>query len=887
MSRPRPPRLLDLLLRACLPSDWRDDIARDVEELFARRAPLGRARAVLWYAAQILSFGWRFAGYRSRSRIGAEGLHPRRARTRMGEIWRETRLAARSLLRAPGFTVPAVAVLGLGLGASGTLFTVVDGVLLEPLPLPDSHELVALCEEHVQMEGICIGSIATTRDLVRESRSLSAGGVARGWRFSLEDWIGREGLSSGIADPGFFQAVGLNPLLGRLFTDDEIGPDGDDVVLLSHDLWVRRYGSDPSVVGRTVRLDGDPAVIIGVLPEDFVVPTLEWIEAWRPLHVDPSPAEAREWRGFLALVRLDPEVGVTAARTELETLYRGLGLQFDAIDDGWRLGMRPLLDQVVGEARPAIVSLFGAVLLLLLIGCFNVANLVLARAARRRKELSIRSALGAGRGGILSVLALESVLLAVAAAALATALTFGGVRLFRALAPAGLPRLDGVGVNGSVLVFIGVVALVTVLVFGLWPALGTRHRHPGGGMTRLRSTGESRRGVAVRRGLVVAELALSTVLLFGGGLLVRTLNGYASWDPGFDRDGLYVVSALASLGEHPDREELMRFWAGVEEELRALPGIVGVSTASSVPLRGGREATTYRPEGGEDMEEASLPSARWFDVGPGHFAILGVPVLDGRELSELDDPSTPSVVVVNETFARRTWPGGRAVGRWLEVPLDAGGVRRMEVVGVVGDVRPLTPGQPSEPEMYWSNRQLGRWGTLFLVRASAGTADLGARVRETIEGIDPTVSLGTMRSMDQLLEEPLAGPRFNAVLAGVFSVLAAILAVIGLYAVLSYGVAKEGRTIGLRMAMGASPPRVLRAVLLEAGTLAVVGIVIGAAGALASAQLLGSLVHGVSPTDPLTLTGTVVLLISVSLAAAALPARRATRIDPSSLLREE
>jgi putative ABC transport system permease protein len=862
-------------------------MARDLEELFGRKAARGQVRAVLWYVGQVLSFGWRFAWYRIRSRTATDGLHPGRARIGLGEALREARLAARSLLRAPAFTLPAVAVLGLGLGASATLFTVVDGVLLEPLPLPDSHELVALCEEHVRLEGICIGSIATTRDLVRESRSLTAGGVGRGWRFSLEDWIGREGLRSGIADPGLFNAVGLSPLLGRLFADDEIGPDGDDVVLLSHDLWVRRYGSDPSVVGRTVRLDGDPVVIVGVLPADFVVPTLEWIEAWRPLHVDPSSTEAREWRGFLALARLTPEVELPAARAELGTLYRGLAVRFDAIDDGWRLGMRPLLDQVVGEARPAIMSLFSAVLLLLLIGCFNVANLVLARAARRRKELSIRSALGAGRGGILAVLALESVLLAVAAATLATALTFGGVRLFRTLAPTGLPRLDGVGVNGSVLVFIGVVALATVLVFGLWPALGSRHRHSGEAMTRLRSVGESRRGVAVRRGLVVAELALSTVLLFGGALLVRTLNGYASWDPGFDRDGLYVVSALASLGEHPDREELMRFWAEVEEELRALPGIVAVSTASSVPLRGGREGTSYRPEGGEDLDEAALPSARWYDVGPGHFATLGVPVLDGREVSELDGPSSPSVVVVNETFARRTWPGGRAVGRWLEIPLDAGGVRRMEVVGVVGDVRPVTPGQPSEPEIYWSNRQLGRWGTLFLVRAAAGTADVGARVRETIEGIDPTISLGTMLSMDQLLEEPLAGPRFNAVLAGVFAALAALLAVIGLYAVLSYSIAKEGRTIGLRMAMGASPPRVLRTVLGEATSLTLVGVVIGAVGALASTRLLRSLVHGVSATDPVTLGGTILLILLVSLAAAAIPARRATRVDPSRLLREE
>ncbi|HZD05586.1 MAG TPA: ABC transporter permease, partial [Longimicrobiales bacterium] len=501
--------------------------------------------------------------------------------------------ALRRLVRTPGFTVPVLLLLALGLGASATMFAVVDGVLLEPLPLPDSKELVVLCEQHPSVEGYCVGSVPTTRDLGRAAASLETAGAARGWSYSYEDGGEVEGVSGGIAAPEFFDALEVQPALGRLFAPDEIGPDRDDVLVLSHAFWTRRYGADPGVLNRTVRLDGEPVEIVGVLPEGLEVPTLEWVEVWRPLHVDPAVELNRGWRGFTALGRLAPGATVESAQAELSSLYRSLGTQHEAIGDDWRLRVRTLQDEIVGSARRPLWAFLGGVLLLLLIASANVASLVVARLVARWRDAAIRAALGAGARTLVGEVVVEGGLLALLATLLGLVLAVGGLRVLLAYAPPGVPRLDNVGLDASVFVFAALLAGFTVLVFAL--AAAVRARAPiGAALGSARPAGLDVRGMGPHRWLVAGEVALSVVLVFTSLLLARSLMGFLGWDPGIDLDRVVVVPAIASSGVHATGADVMRFWRQAEEELDGLPGVAAAGTGSSVPLRGGIERAQIR-----------------------------------------------------------------------------------------------------------------------------------------------------------------------------------------------------------------------------------------------------------------------------------------------------
>jgi predicted permease len=865
-----------------LPEAWREPILEDLEELRGHRARRdGERAAKRWHRRQLLLLLFRFPVEGMRRWVRREPLaRPRRS----PEPLRELRLALRGLARHPSFTLPAVGILGLSLGAAATLYTVVDGVLREPLPLPESERLALLCEEHATLDGLCIGSVGTTRELVDASPVLVAGGVARSWGASLEDWVGRTGLASGIADPGFFEALGLPPLHGRLFLADEMGPDRDDVLLLTHPLWMRRYGGDPSVVGRSVQLDGEPVTIVGVLHPDFVVPTQPGIEAWRPVHVDLADPQAHSWRGFQAVVRLAPGVSPEAARVRLAEGYARLAETTDAIDAEWRLGLHGWLDEMVASARPTLHALFGGVLLLLLIGCVNVANLVFARTAMRARELDVRAALGAGRGGLIRLVSMEGALVGLGAALLALGTAALGVDVLLRLAPPGLPRVDNVSLDASTVLFVGGTAVATVFLFGAVPALmATRRTGPATG----RAFTDGRRAARARRGLVVAELALSTALLFGGIVLARTLSAWSRWDPGFDREGLVVTSLLASTGAQPTRADVAALWERVEATLEEIPGVEAVATASAVPLRGGRETTEWVAE---RVSESSGPArvARWYDVGPGYFRLLGLTVEEGREFSEQDVEGAEPVAVVNRALAGSAWPGGGALGRWVEVKEGPRGERtRLRIVGVVADVPPVTPGVPPEPEIWWPNRQAPRWGTLVVLRTRPGTTGIQSEIDTRLAALEPTLSVGSTSTVEDLFRRPLARPRFHSILAAALAAMAVLLSGMGVYGALAWDVARARRAIGLRLALGATSTGEARRLVSSALGTAVLGMSTGFVLALVGARFIEALVQGVSATDPLSLGLAGLLVLGLTPVAAWVPARRAARVDPTSLMREE
>ena len=871
-----PPRLAEAILVALLPAQKREGLLGDLHELYVvrlRTDGLGAARR--WYRLQV-------AGLCVRLTVGR--LIGALASISPGGLARQTRLAARSLARSPAFSAPALLILAVGMTAATAVFTIVDSIAFRPLDLPESHRLVIVCEDHQRLSGACIASPGNTEDFRRSTSTLAELGIGRGWSFHLTDGAGTTGVAGGLATAGFLRALGVEPVVGRLFTDREHGPDDDKVVLLSHALWTSRYGADPSVVGTAVELSGETHTIVGVLPEGFEAPfDLWWIQLWKPPHFDPLDPEVRGWRGFRAIGRLADGASVAAASAELTGVYAGIAERHEEVDEEWRLRVEPLLDVVVGDARPVLMAFLGAAALLLLIVCANVANLVLVRGLGRRQELAVRAALGASRGRLAGGIFLESLLLSALAAALALVLAGGATGLVLRLAPAGIPRLDEVGMDGRVFAFAALASLAATATFALLPALRVTSWNLSQGLRDGARAGEGRASKRMQSGLLVAELALSLVLLSGAGLLARSFQQYLAWEPGFDRGSLLAVSAFVDQAEYPNRAAFMSFFRQAEERLAGLPGVTSVATASAGPLFGGGDgATSFLTEGADPG--AQPPNVRWYDVGPGYFRTLGLPVVRGREVSEDDAPGAEPVAVVNETMARLAWGDADPLGRLVRLPeLEL----ELRVVGVVADVPPITPGARTYPEIYWSNRQLGRPATFVLVRTEGDAAALAGPVRAALLEADPDLSLGTPYTLASSEARALVRPRFQAAVLVAFAMVALLLSVVGVYSVVSYAAARRLREMGIRLALGAAREDVTALMMRSMLAVSALGVAAGLAGALAVGRLMRGLVPGVSPTDPVALAGASLVLVLATAAATLPPARRASRVDPLQAIRVE
>jgi len=791
----------------------------------------------------------------------------------MEALLHDLRLTVRQLSRQRGYTVAAVLTLGLALGATTAVFSVVSGVLLRPLPFPDAGALVTICERHPSVEGFCIASPPDVENWRDASTTLAAVGIARDWPVRITEPGGVESYYGGLITHGVFAALGLRPALGRVMGPEDHGP-GQRVTVLSDALWRSRFGADPSIIGRSIPLDGEPTTVIGVLSPETEIPHREGVQIWVSLPFDPRDEQNRGWRGFRTVARLAPDATPAAAAAELATIGSRLAAQFPETNAGWSTEVVGLRDSLVGSVRRRLLVFLGAVGLVLLLGCVNLANLMLARAAGREQEMAVRSAIGASRRQLARLLLLESLIVSAAGALLGILLASWGVDLFRAVAPPGIPRLDEVGVDWRVLLFaVGLTGLTAALIGGIPAVRGARADLA----TQLRAARAARGG---GRGLLVAaETAIAVMLLVGASLLGRTFARLTAWDPGFARDRLLVAWTGVSSGTYPDVTAVRGLYAQALDAVRALPGVASASLTSGGPLFGGEEPGTARAGGPSGDSTVVL----WRDVGPGYLGTLGVALREGRDFTEADRAGTASVAVVNEAAARRLWPGRSPIGeRLVEERLE------FTVVGVAADIPGLDPDAPVRPEVYRPYFQHTRWGAHFVVRTDGvPSPGMGAAIRDRLGEVSAELEPAQVSALNDLLGRRLVSPRFNALLLGGFAAVGLLLAAVGITGLIAYRVTHRVREIGIRLALGATETRVVSGFLWEGGRLVVAGVAVGTGGALLLARFLGSLLAGTSPTDPSAFGAVAVGMLAVGLAAAWIPARRASRVDPITALRAE
>lgn len=785
---------------------------------------------------------------------------------------------ARGLRRDPLFSVPAMLLTGLTAGAALAMIALLRGVLFTPLPFDDPGRLVSLCERHERLGDWCGVATPTVAELGRASTTLEAAGAGRSWIFTLEVDGQPETVAGGLAGPGFFQALGVEPILGRLPTAEEVGPDEGRVVVLGNGLWTRRFGADPDVLGSVVRLGADPHTIIGVLPPRFEVPDIPGAEIWRPLHFGPEDVDRREWRGFVGVGRLREDVDLASAHSELSAIYAGLDEEFVEIDDTWRFDLIPLLDRVVGGVRGQLWMFGAAVALFLLIGAANVFNLFFLRALRLHDNDRIRHALGSRDHDRIARKALEGLL--IGSGALVVTILAGTVflQLFLRLAPPEIPRLDRVHLDPAAILGSGALAMGVALLAAVVAAQATRPR----GRWSL-TTGRATPGAWIRRirgGLVAAEAALCLILVAAGGILLRSFQGYSRWDPGFEVEGLSAVQLFASTAEVIDASQAADAWQRVEEYAARIPGVRSTATVSAGPLFGGEETDVYTT----DLDPGDGPRAtlRWYDASPGYFSTLGRDVLAGRTFDERDAIGTETVAVINETLSRRAFPGMDPLGHSLRLP--EGGLE-LRIVGVVADVPPLVPNEPADAEVFWSNRQLPRWGSFLVTRLEPGASVTD--VETALNDLEPTISVGSLRPLSERFGAALVRPRFLVFLIGIFAGMAILLAAGGLFAVLSVSVTEHLRELGIRVALGAPRRRLALRTLGRGIALVGVGALIGSLLHLSAESALVRVVPGLAPAGPLLLIAAAGLLLGTGALAALPAALRAGRADPLELLRDE
>lgn len=790
------------------------------------------------------------------------------------------RTIARGLLRQPLFSWTAILLTGLTAGSAFGVVALLRGVLFTPLPFDDPGGLVSVCERHERLGDWCAVATPTIAELARQSRAVAAAGAGRGWVFTVDIDGQPATMQGGIAGPGFFEALGVEPVLGRLPTAEEMGEQEGRVLLLGHDLWIRRFGEDPDILGRALAVGGEPHTVIGVLPPDVDVPDIPRAEVWRPLHFGPEDVDRRDWRGFVGVARLAEDVGPAGAERELRGVYARLDESFESIDDSWSLDVIPLVDRVVGGVRAELWTFGAAVLLFVLIGAANVLNLFFFRGLRLHDQDRIRHALGASTRHRLSRKAMEGLLVGIGAAVVALLSGTALLSLLVRMAPPDIPRLDLVSVE-PVSIVAGVVIAVSVSLLAALIS-GQVIRWGSGPSSSALSGGRTSAGPWVRRvrsGLVATEAALALVLVASGAILVRSFHAYGEWDPGFAIDGLATVQLFASTAEHPDGASVAEAWRRVEDFAAGVPGVRSAATVSAGPLFGGEETDVYRTD--PSMAEA-LPSLRWYDASPGYFDVLDRRLVAGRDLLPTDDQGAERVAVINQALARQAFGADDPVGRTLELPETELSFR---VVGVVADVPRLVPGEPAQAEIFWSNRQLPRWGSFLVVRLEPGTG-LPA-VEDALESLEPSISVGSLRPLDERFETALVRPRFLAFLIVVFASLATLLAAAGLFAVLSVSVVEHMRDLGIRVALGARRPQIVIRVLGGGLTLVTVGLALGAGGYLMVESALIGFLPGLRPAGPVLLMASVGLLVAAAFVAALPPAVRASRADPLELLRHE
>jgi putative ABC transport system permease protein len=800
---------------------------------------------------------------------------------------RDLRFALRRLLRAPGFTAAAVICLALGIGANTAIFTVINAVLLRPLPFAEPARLVGVWEANsLRRSERNVVAPANYLDWVSENTVFSDMSAVNDISASLTGSGEPEEVPVQRATASLFPLLGLRAEFGRVFSEAEDAPGAPDVAVLSHGLWVRRYGADPAIVGSAVRIDGKPFTVIGVMPaEAQTIGLRPRPDLWVPLGLDRSE-NYRETSGryLRAVARLKAGVTIERAQAELRTIARRLETQYPDFNTHWSVNLVPLTEQVVGPVRRPLVLLGGVVLLVLLIACGNVANLQLAQATARRHEIAVHAALGASGVALGRRLLAESLLVASAGGVLGVLLAWWCTDALSALAATSIPRMEEVAVDPLVLAFTLGVSLAAGIGFGMVPAV---HALRGDLTEDLKDgpRGHSGRGARTRHLLVAAQVAGSLILLIGAGLLLKSFARLQEVNLGFNPD--LVLTARVSLvaGSFDGDQTHVRFFEDLLERVRGLPGARAVGAINWLPLSGQRSATRMAIEGEPAPPPGEEPAADVRAVDPGFFQAMEIPLLRGRAIAASDRADSPGAVVVSQEFVNRYLSGGDPLGRRIHMPW--GDTLIATVVGVVADIKHTGVDSATSPTVYWALPQFPQTFMTLVVRTTGDPTLLANAVVEQVRALDPEQPVADLKSYDEWLGGAVARRRFSLLLLGGFAGLALALTLIGLYGSTAYGVVQRTREFGIRLALGASGPNVLWGVLRGALLVVVVGIAAGVAGAAALSRLLSALLYEVSATDPVTFVAIAALLLLVGTMAGYLPARRATKVDPMVAIRSE
>ena len=816
-------------------------------------------------------------------------LIERKGGLRMESLLQDLRFGARMLMKQPGFTLIAVLTLALGIGANTAIFSVVNAVLLQPLPYPQSGRLVMVWERVQQSH-------------YQNDRNAPAPGNFADWGNGNTSFKDMAAISSrnfnltGDGEPlriqgaavsaSFFSVLRIDPALGRLFTAEEDRPGATRVVALSYKLWKSRFGEDPQIFGKTIRLDGESYTVLGVMPPAFHFPDPD-DEVWIPLALGPAELANHGSHNLLVIARLKDGVSLTQAQTELTGIAEAMTAQYPSTNTGVGVNLVPLHEQVVGDVKPALLVLLAATGFILLIVCANVANLLLARAAGRRRELAIRLALGAGRSRVVRQLLTESVLLALVGGVLALALAYAAVEALRTISPPDLPRVTEIGVKGSALAFSIVISALTGLVFGIAPALQASRQDLHGSLregTRDSAPG-SRAGM--RELLVAGEIALGVIVLVGAGLLLRSFVRLGEVRLGFQPQNVLTQSVLLRGANYATASQRAIFYQRAIQRIESLPGVKSVAAVSSIPLINARNRAGFTIEGRAPLSPGQLPFSVYRIVTPGYFHTMQIGLLSGRDFSWTDIPETQQVIIINQAMASAYWPNEDALGKRIKLGSLNSNMPWLTVAGIVEDVREFDSITQPLPTLYLPAPQSQRDLQYLVARTSQDPLSLAPAVRNAIWEIDKYLPVSLVRSMESVRGASTASHRFNAILMSLFACLGLVLATTGVYGVTAYSVSQRTHEIGVRMALGARGRDILKLVIRQGLASLLIGVATGLAGAGVATRLLKTLLFEVSATDPVTFASIPLLLAAVALLACWIPARRATKVDPLTALRHD
>ncbi|HEV3409360.1 MAG TPA: ABC transporter permease [Chthoniobacterales bacterium] len=797
----------------------------------------------------------------------------------MSTLLHDIRYGLRMLLKHKGFTAVALIALGLGIGANTAIFSLVNGVLLRPLPYPDADRIIYF-EGRNPTQGITESNISyldftdwsQQTDLFASTAAYWTGNANLGADGAEPERVPRAGVTT-----GFFSVLGVQPVLGRTFVPEDDKPGTLSVAIISHGLWKRRFGSDPAIVGKQVQISARPLTIIGVMPSGFEYP--EQTQVWVTSAVDLSE-EPRDNRSWSAIARLNPAIDLKRAQTQISAINAQLASQFNETNKGWDVSLSTLHERLVREVKPSLLALLGAVGFVLLIACANVANLLLARSAARQKEIAIRAAMGASRTRVLRQMLTESVLLSALGGTAGLLLSIWLTDLLMSILPEGAPRLDQVGIDYRVLIFALGVSALTGILFGIVPALQASKLDVSSSLKEGGRSGEGHRRTSARSLLLIGEVALSLMLLVGAGLLIKSFLRLQEVRPGFNPHNVLIANVALPSAKY-EYHQFVEFFRQLKERLEVVPGIQAVGGAINLPLNASGYAIgrSFIPEGRPLTVDESF-DAMYSTITGDYFRALQIPLLAGRLFELRDNENAPKVVIVNETVAKRHFgSAAAAIGKRLTIWRDEKFLR--EIVGVVGDTKTGSLTGEGGRQIYVPHGQDIRWNFMGLVIRTAGDAAAFApTLRREVQALDKDQPVYNVRTMDDVVMNSLGTRRVSMQLFTFFACIALLLAALGIYGVMAYSVTQRTQEIGIRMALGAQKGDVLAMVVRQGMTLAVIGIAVGVAGALGLTRLIANLLFGVNAADPLTFAAISLLLGFVAFLACYVPARRAAKLDP-------